>query len=166
MTQQDRLIAQNPNPDPNITFKMLNNQQNQNIKSVIDTQTQAPEKMTTQKLITTLSTLTTNRDRFEKDLQQKNLRLQNHLNDLTKQVRNTIAASSPATWTPTPIVTMVPPLMDIRVTVTASERQTPRQAMATKTIAPVYFQSPSRPTAIDVKLSARPDPSMATVAAS
>lgn len=62
MTQQSHMTIQNSNPsqDQDTGFKMLKDLLNQGIKPAIKAQSQALETVVTQKLITTLSTITTN----------------------------------------------------------------------------------------------------------
>lgn len=72
-------------------FKMLKDLLNQGIKPAIKAQSQAVEKMVTQKLITTLSTIMTNEDRIHESLPQNNIRLHNQVQDLTRELRSTIA---------------------------------------------------------------------------
>lgn len=107
-------------------FKMLKDLLNHGIKPAIEAQSHALEKMVMQELIATQSTITTNQDRIYQDLRQDNLRLQNQVVDLTRELRSTIAATTPLTWIPTQTTASAPEASDLRGATVAAEGQVPR----------------------------------------
>lgn len=68
MSEQSHIITRSPNRKPDTISGILKDLLNQGIKPAIEPQSQAFERMVTQKLITTLSTITFNQDRNFEDL--------------------------------------------------------------------------------------------------
>lgn len=124
MTQQSHMTDANSDPDPDVMFKMLKDLLNQDIKSPIDVQYQAWEKMITQKLLTMLNTQTLNQDRVKEDLRQDNLNLHNQVQDLKRVLRSTITVRTPMTWTPAGTIVNTPSTLDMRVAEGAVEGPT------------------------------------------
>lgn len=164
MTLQNYMTTENPNPELDTMFQMLKDLLNQGIKLAFEAQFQALQKMIRQRLTTTLSTTTTNQDRICELMRQEILRLQNHIQDLTRELPNIIANRITPTYTQNGMAASVPVWSDLSIAAAAAEREAPQLAakVATPkltkntTPTPVYFHQPTGKAATDVKLPTRP----------
>lgn len=70
---------------------------------------------------------TNDMDRVYNRFQQKNTKLQNQVQNLTRELRRRVAAMTYSVWIPVPTATPVPTVADARVSAAAAEWQTHRQ---------------------------------------
>lgn len=117
------MITMNPNPDP--TARIRKDLLYLGIKPAIHQQYLVIEKMVTQKLLLLLNTQTVNQEGIYEELRQDNLRLHNHVLDLTKELRSVIRARTLPTWTSTRTAPKTSTALHPRVTAAAVERQVP-----------------------------------------